>query len=45
LNQPVSQPVALSNGVKKSPGSPPDILTFRVYKKLPFVGTFPTLPD
>lgn len=42
--EPVSQPVALSNGVKKSPGQPPDKLTFKVYKYFPFTGVFPALP-
>jgi hypothetical protein len=44
-DQPVSQPVALSNGVKKTEGQPPDMLTFKVYKSLPFSGVFPVLPD
>lgn len=45
LNEPVADPVALSNGVAKSPGQPPDMLTFKVYKELPFNGAFPTLPS
>lgn len=44
LKEPVSEPVALQNGSAKSPGSPPDMLTFRVYKELPFTGAFPPLP-
>jgi hypothetical protein len=42
--QPVSQPVALSGGAAKAAGSPPDMLTFHVYKRLPFAGIFPVLP-
>lgn len=42
---PVSEPAALSNGRAKTPGQPPDLLTFRVYKMLPFSGTFPVIPD
>jgi hypothetical protein len=44
-SEPVSEPAALSNGVAKSPGSPPDLLTFRIYPMRPFSGTFPDLPD
>lgn len=44
-NDPVSEPVALSNGVAKTPGQPPDMLTFRLYKMLPFVGTFEPIPN
>lgn len=44
LNEPVSDPVALSNGVAKAPGQPPDMLTFKVYKEMPFSGVFPVLP-
>ena len=40
----VSQPVALSSGVKKAVGQPPDILTFKIYKEQAFTGTFPALP-
>lgn len=43
--EPVSEPAALSNGVAKTPGQPPDMLAFRIYKMLPFVGTFPPIPD
>lgn len=43
--EPVSEPAALSNGVEKTPGQPPDMLTFRIYKMLPFNGAFPPLPD
>lgn len=42
---PVSEPAALSNGVAKAPGQPPDLLQFRIYRMLPFVGTFPLLPS
>ena len=45
LNEPVSDPVALSGGVAKSPGQPPDMLTFKVYKSAAFTGTFPPLPS
>jgi hypothetical protein len=42
---PVSEPVALnSNGTAKTPGLPPDMLTFRIYRALPFVGIFYQLP-
>lgn len=44
LKEPVSEPVALLNGAARSPGSAPDMLTFRVYKELPFAGAFPPLP-
>ena len=40
-----SEPVALSNGVAKAPGQPPDMLTFRIYPMLPFVGTFAQIPS
>ena len=43
-NDPASEPMALSNGVQKPPGQPPDMLTFRIYPKLPFVGTFKQIP-
>jgi hypothetical protein len=42
---PVSEPVALSGGAAKAPGQPPDLLSFRIYKMLPFSGTFPVIPD
>lgn len=42
--KPVSQPVALSGGVKKAVGQPPDMLTFKIYKELSFAGIFPVLP-
>jgi len=42
--QPVSQPVGLSGGAKVSAGSSPAMLTFRIYKELPFAGIFPVLP-
>lgn len=44
-SEPVSEPAALSMGVAKAPGQPPDLVTFRVYKMLPFNGTFPVIPD
>lgn len=44
-SEPVSEPAALSNGVEKTPGLPPDMLTFRVYKMLPFGSAFPSLPS
>ena len=40
----VSQPVALSGGVKKAVGQPPDVLTFKIYKELAYAGIFPVLP-
>lgn len=40
----ISQPVALSGGVKKAVGQPPDVLTFIIYKEKTFTGTFPALP-
>ena len=40
----VSQPVALSGGVQKSAGQPPDMLTFKIYKEKTFTGIFPALP-
>lgn len=43
-SEPVSEPAALSNGVEKTPGQPPDMLMFRVYKMLPFNGAFPAIP-
>jgi hypothetical protein len=36
--------VALSNGVAKTAGQPPDMLTFKVYREATFTGTFTTLP-
>jgi hypothetical protein len=45
MKEPVSEPVALSNGVAKSPGQPPDMLTFKIYKELPFTGAFASLPS
>jgi hypothetical protein len=35
-SDPVSEPVALSNGQAKPPGEPPDLITFRIYRTLPF---------
>jgi hypothetical protein len=43
--EPVSEPAALSSGRAKTPGQPPDLLTFRIYPMLPFTGTFPALPS
>jgi hypothetical protein len=40
-----SEPMALSNGVQKPAGQPPDMLTFRIYPMLPFVGTFKQIPS
>lgn len=45
LKEPVSDPVALSNGAAKTPGQPPDVLTYRVYNRLSFAGIFTTLPS
>jgi len=44
-NEHVSEPAALSQGVAKAPGVAPDLVTFRIYKMLPFVDTFPQIPD
>jgi hypothetical protein len=44
-SEPVSEPAALSNGRAKTPGQPPDMLAFRIYKSLTFNGTFPVIPD
>jgi len=44
-SEPVSEPAALSNGREKTPGQPPDLLSFRVYPMLPFTDTFPPLPS
>ena len=41
LKEPVSDPVALSNGVAKPAGSPPDMLTYRVYNRVAFGSIFP----
>jgi hypothetical protein len=43
-SEPVSEPAALSAGRAKTPGQPPDLLTFRIYPMRPFTGTFPPLP-
>lgn len=43
-SEPVSEPAALSFGVAKAPGQPPDMKTFRIYPMLPFNGKFPVLP-
>lgn len=47
-SEPVSEPAALSNGLAKTPGQPPDLLTFRIYRALPFKdpqGPFKELPS
>jgi hypothetical protein len=44
-SEPVSEPAALSSGRAKAPGQPPDMLMFRIYKSLPFLETFPVIPD
>jgi len=41
----VSEPAALSQGIAKPPGQPPDLVTFRVYPELPFTGVFEPIPD
>lgn len=41
----VSEPAALSQGVAKAPGQPPDLLTFRTYAMLPFTGVFEPIPN
>lgn len=43
-SEPVSEPAALSSGKAKAPGQPPDLLYFRIYRMLPFIGAFPQLP-
>jgi hypothetical protein len=43
--EPVSEPVALSNGVAKAAGQPPDMLTFKVYREAAFNGIFTQLPS
>jgi len=44
-SEPVSEPAALSSGRAKTPGQPPDLLSFRIYPMLAFTGTFPSLPS
>lgn len=44
-SEPVSEPAALSNGIAKNPGQPPDLMTFRIYKMLPFASAFHAIPD
>ena len=44
-SEPVSEPAALSAGRAKTPGQPPDLLSFRIYPMLAFNGTFPVLPS
>jgi hypothetical protein len=44
-SEPVSEPVALTAGRAKTPGQPPDMLTFRIYPMRTFTGYFPALPD
>lgn len=42
----VSEPVALNaNGSAKASGLPPDALKFRLYRMVPFVGTFEQVPQ
>lgn len=43
-NEPASEPMALSNGIAKQPGAPPDMLTFRLYPMLPFTGVLRPIP-
>lgn len=43
-SEPVSEPAALTQGREKAPGLAPDLLTFRIYKTLPFVGIFYQIP-
>jgi len=40
----VSEPAALSYGVAKAPGIAPDMLTFRIYPTMPFMGVFEQIP-
>lgn len=44
-SEPVSEPVALTAGRAKTPGQPPDMLTFRIYPMRAFAGVFPALPN
>lgn len=45
-SEPVSEPVALNlAGRAKTPGQPPEMLSFRIYPMRAFVGKFPLLPD
>jgi|694.fasta_scaffold02400_22 hypothetical protein len=44
-SEPVSEPAALQSGSAKAPGQPPNMLQFRIYPTMTFVGTFPPLPD
>jgi|694.fasta_scaffold00210_30 hypothetical protein len=44
-SEPASEPMALSNGVQKPPGQPPDMLTFRIYPVKAFAGTFKEIPS
>lgn len=44
-SEPVSEPAALSQGIAKPPGQPPDLVTFRVYRALAFTGVFEPIPD
>jgi hypothetical protein len=43
-NERISEPAALTNGRKKTPGQPPDMLRFRIYPAYAFVNSFPQLP-
>jgi hypothetical protein len=45
MREPVSEPVALSGGTAKTPGQPPDMLTFKVYNEVAFAGAFTELPE
>jgi hypothetical protein len=45
LKEPVSEPVALSEGVAKPAGQPPDMLKFKVYREASFSGVFTQLPS
>lgn len=42
--EPVSEPAALSNGVAKPAGQPPDLKVFRIYPMLAFNGVFTVIP-
>lgn len=44
-SEPVSEPVALKDGRAKTPGQPPESLSFRIYPMKPFTGVFPALPN
>lgn len=44
-SEPVSEPVALQAGRAKTPGQPPDMLTYRIYPMRAFTNVFPALPN